>query len=188
MSPDNVNARFEYTPEGKRKTKMLINMPKAHGRQLASWGGQVVRYAKVMVSGHGIIKRQSGDLANNIGMKMDSRTDQYYLAIGTGKSVGTMKNIKYASVLDSGATIRAKRRTYFYRKGKKYQFKNGPYLYIPIYGGGMRHKGEPKSFRLKKSIRIPSFGWFTRRTIKKMRPLLDRMMSKAEVLKKARSM
>jgi len=186
LSPDNINARFEYTEEGRRKTRMVTNVPRAHGRQLADWGGQVVRYAKLMVSGHGVIKTQSGFLRRNIGMKMDSRTDYYNLTVGTG--VGSLKEVKYASVLDQGATIRAKNRTYFYRHGKKYQFKNGPYLYIPIYGGGMRHKGEPKSFRLKKSVRIPPFGWFTRRTIKKMRPLLDRMMSKAEVLKKARSM
>ena len=184
MSADNINFKFEYTQEGQRKTKMLANVPRAYGKQLASWGGQTVRYAKMMVSGHGIIKRQSGHLARNIGMKMDNRADYYYLTTGTG--VGSLKEVKYASVLDQGATIRAKNRTYFYRHGKKYQFKNGPYLYVPIYGGGMRHKGEPKSFRLKKSVRIPPFGWF-KKTIKKMRPVLDRMMGKAEVLKKARS-
>lgn len=183
---DNIKLRFEVTDEGKKKTKMIAHIPEANGRQLAAWGGKTVRYAQMMVSGHGIIKRQSGHLSRNIGMEEKRITDKYQVTVGTG--VGWQKkSVKYAEILDSGGTIYAKRRNYFYRNGKRYQFKNGPYLYIPIYGGGMRHVGEPKSFRLKKSVRIPPFGWW-KKTIRKMRPELDRMLDKKEVLKKARSM
>ena len=182
-----VNAKFEYTPEGRKKTRMIANIPAASGKQLASWGAKTVRRAKLMVGGHGIIKSQSGHLRRNIGMDTKKMGANYRLTVGTG--VGSLcKTVKYADVLDRGATIRAKKKMTFKRKGKTYRFKNGPYLYVPIYGGGMRHVGEPKSFRLVKSVRIPPFGWFSRKTIKHMLPELNHMMGKRETLKTAKGM
>ena len=169
-----------------KKTKTLKTIPAATKYQLTVWGKETVKYLKVMVGGRGIIKRQSGHLARNIGMTTRGQAESCTLTVGTGKTI--FKNeVKYASVLDKGATIHAKKRTYFYRKGKRYQFKNGPYLYVPIYRGGMRHIGDPVSFRLVKSVRIHPFGWFTK-SIKKRRPDLDQKMSKPQVLKVAERM
>ena len=188
MSPDGINARLEYTREGQAKTRMLNNIPNAYERQLNSWGGKTVKKLKYMVSGRGIIKPQSGKLRRNIGMRFWTLRHKYMLTVGTGTGV-FKEGVKYAKILDEGGTIRAKNRTYFYRtidgQRNKYQFKNGPYLYVPLYKGGMRKKGEPYSFRLVKTVRIPPFKWFTK-PIEKMKPELDRMMNKLEILKCAK--
>ena len=178
-----VQSKLTITKEGLAKTKMIKNIPKAHGKQLASFGAKTTKRLKLK-GGGGILTPQSGHLRRNVGMTMKTQKELSTLTVGTGESV-FRKSVKYASILDKGGTIRAKRRTWFTRKGKRYRFKNGPYLYVPIYGGGMRKKGEPKSFRLVKSVRIPPFGWFTK-TIKKMASTLRRMQSKPEVLKIAK--
>ena len=181
-----MKASFEcvITKEGRDKSKMIMNVPVAHGRQLASWGAKTVKRLK-MKGGGGILTTQSGHLRRNVGMTMKKGVDTNTLTLGTG--IGLLKKVIYASILDKGGTIKAKRKMTFKRKGKTYRFKNGPYLYVPIYGGGARNIGPPKSFRLVKSVRIHPFGWFTK-TIKKMRPELNRMMGKKECLKVAKRM
>jgi hypothetical protein len=140
-----------------RKTKALKNIPRATGHQLGKWGAQAHIQISRNISGGIVGKYKWGNASGKLHRSIKSHIK--ILGNRYVFEIGSY-NVKYARILEKGGTI--------YPKRKKY-------LAVPMPDG---------SIRLCKKVKIPKFEWLGK-SIKEKRSLLDRMMSKQEILRVA---
>ena len=140
-----------------KKTKTLKNLPRATKYQLTSWGGQTQKHIIRNVSGGIVGKYKWGRRSGQL-----RRSIKSIIKIMGNRyqlEIGSW-GVKYARILEKGGTI--------YPRRKKY-------LAVPMPDG---------SIRLCKKVKIPKFEWLGK-SVKEKRSLLDRMMSKQEILRVA---
>jgi len=182
------------TTEAVKKTKALMNIPKATRYQLTKWGSEFERYLKQVATTGRYIGRykggvRTGALRRSIKQKLSRIADGYKLEIGT---VGS----KYARILERGGTIRPRRKQYLTIplpgvKGWARNYKNA--FFIESRKGNLLlaqkkgKKGLKPLFVLKKSVKIPAFRWLEK-SMKDRKGKLDRMLNARQLYLVAKKM
>lgn len=179
--------------EGAKAKVDILNKAasKAIGRQLTRWGGQAKIQIFRNVTGGIVGKykggRRSGDLGRSIDFKLREISRHYQLTIGS-------HGVKYARILEEGGTITPKRKKALTipLPGVKGWARNYPGAFIIKSKTGNLLLVEKKGkagirplFVLKKSVEIPAFHWL-QKSVDQKRSLLDRMLSKQELLRVAK--
>jgi hypothetical protein len=155
-----------------KKTRTLLNLPKAHKSQATLWSTETLLELKrsgaaQQRSGKG---RHTGHMGRNVGQQISSGDDKWSVLLGTG--VGGRQTVKYARIQDQGGQTKA--HMIFARPGGVLAF---PWKGKDTF---LRHVHHPGS-------KIPASLWFTG-VIEKRTPILSSMMQPAVVLKVAEMM
>lgn len=179
--------------EGAKAKVDILNKAasKAIGRQLTRWGGQAKIQIFRNVTGGIVGKykggRRSGDLGRSIDFKPREILGHYQLTIGS-------YGVKYARILEEGGTITPKRKKFLTipMPGVKGMARNYPDAFFVrtvtnnLFLAKKYRKNDWKPlFVLVKKAEIPAFHWL-QKSVDQKRSLLDRMLSKQELLRVAK--
>ncbi len=154
-------------------------------KRLSTFGAMTVLKAKRNASGGIVGKykngRKSGQLHRNISFRL-AKTDGGVsgVAIGTGPEVGGKEEVKYASILEHGGTIKPKNskllaipltrdglrprqyfNTFFFRSGGKLFLAQSILRFASGSGKG-KNAGMRLLFVLKNKVTMPAFHWLSR--------------------------
>jgi len=170
-----------------RKRRKKENMSKAFHYQLQKWTGKTVKQIIRNLSGP-ILKTRSGHLRRSVTGRT-FKEKLIYAIIGSG--IFGRKGVRYARIHEKGGTIKPKKakmltiplpgvkgRAANYPDSFIIKSKKGNLLIVEKRG----KKGLRPLFSLKKKVKIPPRKWLSR-SIKEMKPDLDRSMKPGEILK-----
>jgi hypothetical protein len=180
------------------KTKMLMSIGPAALRQAETWGAGTVKDLKISARTLKKSGRSSSALFRSPGMESSVTAEAYKLTIGTGVGSGGKLAEKYASIQDTGGTIKAKGKYLTVPfPGVKGRAKDYPGSFVikthgnlfivkEKYGhrGGGKYVGAYRGlqwlFVLKKQVTLPATHWFSS-VINRREPILKTMMDARQI-------
>lgn len=179
--------KFEKTQSFYKKEKSVKEgIPKALRYLFDSWFGQTKKRIIRNISGT-ILNARTGQLRRNIGSQIKETGSKISGVVGVG--IAGTKNVVYARIHEKGGIIKPVRKKMLtvpvpgvkgqarnYPNAFIIKSKRGNLLIVEKQGGSIK-----PLFVLRKSVRIPERQWFSR-SIDEMKPELNRLMAKANIL------
>lgn len=193
-----MNIKSDFTG-AMSKTLAVARIPQATRLQVERWGSETVKMMKLRVKDMKKSGAGTGHLWRNINFMVEGSQETWRALLGTGTGVGAMDNVKYASVQDKGAIIRAKKKYLTIPfPGVKGRASNYDCFPLKTPSGAMilfkatHNKAGTKTtltplFLLRRQVTVPGTGWFST-TLAIRKPALDAMMAPGAVFGVAQGM